>query len=99
MSMAAEQLDPEDFFRTNDMAMATYLKLRGHSAQTITWLSGTCYWVFRVTDALLDAVELFTGGEAVVEPKEYNRVFTQTKREFYDSKSRQEGATNIRRHS
>jgi hypothetical protein len=31
-------------------------------------------------------VEEFTAGEARVEPREYNRVFTQTKREFYDSK-------------
>lgn len=90
MSIAAENLDPEEFYRTNDMAMATYFRLRGHSAQAILWLSGTCYWVFRITDALLDEIELFTGGNAVVEPKEYNRVFTQIKREFYDSKADQE---------
>lgn len=82
----ARMLDPEDFFRTNDMAMSTYLKVRGHVAQTVEWQSGTCYWHFRISDLLLDEVDRFLAGEALIEPKEYNRVFTQTKREFYDSK-------------
>jgi hypothetical protein len=82
----ALDLDPEEFFRTNDMAMATFLKLNSHSVQRMTWVGGTCYWIFRVTDDLLECVEEFTAGEARVEPREYNRVFTQTKREFYDSK-------------
>lgn len=79
-------LDPEDFFRTNDMSMATYLKVKGHVTQMIDWKSGTCYWIFRISDLLLDEVDKFLAGEALIEPKEYNRVFTQTKREFYDSK-------------
>lgn len=87
--MATEEvrdLDPEEFFRTNDMSMATYLKVRGHVTQAVDWKSGTCYWIFRVSDLLLDEVDRFLGGDALIEPKEYNRVFTQTKREFYDSK-------------
>lgn len=79
-------LDPEEFYRTNDMAMATFLKMQSHSVQCMTWEGRTCYWVFRITDNLLDCVEEFTAGEARVEPRGYNRVFTQTKREFYDSK-------------
>lgn len=85
MSLAME-LDPEEFYRTNDMAMATFLKMRGHSVQLLVWESKTCYWIFRVTDALLDDMELFSDGKAVVEPRSYNKVFTQVKREFYDSK-------------
>lgn len=79
-------LNPNDFYRTNDMAMATFLRMQGHAVQHIQWIGGTCYWIFSVTDSLLDQVEEFTDGHARVEPREYNRVFTQTKREFYDSK-------------
>lgn len=79
-------LDPDEFFRTNDMAMSTYLKVKGHVAQQVDWKSGTCYWIFRASDLLLDEVDTFLAGEALIEPKEYNRVFTQTKREFYDSR-------------
>lgn len=86
MSIELEDLDPEEFYRTNDMAMATYLKLEGHPSQTVLWHGGTCYWVFRISDRLLDLADGFVGGDARVEPREYNRVFTQTKREFYDSK-------------
>ena len=89
MSYAA-QLDPEEFYRTNEMSLATYLEMRGHALQVIRWESNTCYWVFRVTDAILDDIEDFSSGNALVEPREYNRVFTRVKREFYDSKDTQE---------
>lgn len=82
-----EELDPEEFYRTNDMAMSTFLKLNQHDLQAVRWESGTCYWIFRVTDAILDLVEDFTAGRALVEPKAYNRIFTATKREFYDSRN------------
>lgn len=90
MSMAAAvdyTLDPEEFYRTNDMAMATFLKMNGNPVQHMSWVGQTCYWVFRITDALLDQIELFGEGNARVEPKEYNRAFHQTKKEFYLSKA------------
>jgi len=93
MSVAEQQLDPEEFYRTNDMAQTTYLKLRGHAVQLITWESGSCYWIFRITDALLDDLEHFSSGRARVEPREYNKVFTIVKHEFYDSKNKE----NLRR--
>jgi hypothetical protein len=85
------ELDPEEFFKTNDMAMATYLKMQGHSVQRVLWTGPTCYWVFRVTDALLDATEDFLGGESRVEPREYSKKFSETKKEFYDSRSAKAG--------
>lgn len=87
------EFDPEEFHRTNDMAMATYLKVQGHTSQRVIWEGGTCYWWFRINESLLDCVESFTNGDALIEPREYNRVFTQTKREFYDSKPPVKGGT------
>lgn len=81
-----EDLSVDEFFRTNDMAMATFLKLRGHAVQVVAWIQGTCYWVFRANDSLLACVDEFTSDEALVNPREYNRVFTLTKREFYDNR-------------
>jgi len=78
--------DPRQFYRTNDMAMVTYLKMEGHTSQRCVWEAQTCYWWFRITDSLLECVEKFSDGLALIEPREYNRLFTQTKREFYDSK-------------
>lgn len=74
------------FWRTNDMAFATYLKLEGFSSQNVSWQYGTCYWVFRVTDGLLDVVRKFEEGQALVEPREYSKAFSLTKKEFYNSK-------------
>ena len=86
MAQEALQLDPEEFFRTNDMAMATYLKLQGFPVQVIEWKSGTCYWIFRVSDFMLDELEKFQEGRAMVEPREYNRIYARSKREFYDAR-------------
>lgn len=80
------ELDPNEFHKTNDMAQVTYLKVRGFDAQAMSWEGQTCYWAFRVSDSLLDTIDEFTAGDALVEPREYNRMFSQTKREFYDSK-------------
>lgn len=80
-----------DFYRTNDMAMVTYLKISGHSVQRVLWEAGTCYWLFRVTEVLLSQVDKFLAGDARIEPREYNRVFNSTKREFYDTQPAQVG--------
>lgn len=73
-------------YRTSDMALTTFLKVSGHSPQRIVWEHGTCYWYFSSTQTLLAAVDTFLSGAARIEPREYNQMFTRTKREFYDSK-------------
>jgi hypothetical protein len=84
--MASMQLDPEDFYRSSDMAMVTYLKLNGHPVQQVLWMGDTCTWVFRVTDPLLDATEDFLAYRARVEPREYNKKFNETRKEFFESR-------------
>lgn len=79
------EISLDDFYRTNDMAMVTFLKISGHAVQRVFWEAATCYWIFRVTDVLLNQVSEFLAGDARIEPREYNRVFNQTKREFYDT--------------
>jgi hypothetical protein len=72
-------------YRTNDMAMVTYLKLCGHAVQQVYWESDTCYWSFLVSETLVSEVDKFLSSQARVEPREFNRVFNTTKREFYDT--------------
>lgn len=79
-------MDPEEFYRTNDMAMATYLKLEGHPCQGLVWNRNVCFWLFRVTDALLDATEDFLDRKARIEPRAYSKEFDVTRQEFFDSK-------------
>ena len=79
-------MDPEKFEKTNDMALVTFLKMKGYAPQDVQWQGSTCYWFFRVSDGMILAIDEFTSGKALVEPREYNRTFTQTKREFYDKR-------------
>jgi hypothetical protein len=85
--MQIESLDPEKFYRTDDMAMATFLKMEGFTAQQVGWIGDTCYWWFNDGDALADCIEVFHNGEASVEPREYSRVYGLSKAEFYDAKN------------
>lgn len=84
--MAEATEDLLEFHKTNDMALVTFLKMNGHSVQSTKWEGGTCYWFFRLSDGLVDKIDEFTSSEARVEPKEYNRTFSQTKREFYEAR-------------
>lgn len=82
------EIDIDEFHKVNDMALVTFLKMRGHTVQDVTWSGQTCYWLFRVTDGLMDLIDDFVEGRARVEPREYNRMFSDTKRELYDSPGR-----------
>lgn len=72
-------------FRTNDMALVTYLKQCSQHARTVGWAQETqsAFWVFDESPELLDLVQDFHLGKALVEPREYNRIFALTKREMY----------------
>lgn len=72
-------------YKTSDMALASYLKYMGHEPQKIAWDGDTCFWHFRETPHILECVDTFARGAALMEPKEYNRLFGRTKREFYDN--------------
>jgi hypothetical protein len=75
-------------FRTDDMALTTWLRMCGHTPQTIRWEGDQCYWIFYCNDSLLYLFDQFQKGESSVEVRAYNRAFASTKREFYDSRPR-----------
>lgn len=86
--MSATTLDE---YRTNDMAMATFLRVEGHPVQDVQWKFDTCYWVFHSSETLGLDVSRFEGGTATVEPKAYSKKFQETKKEFYHSRPQQPG--------
>ena len=72
--------------KTNDMALVSYLKVLSHTPQEVIFEGQTCYWYFTETDGLMDAIDVFGAGDAMVEPREYNKHFAHTKREFWQAK-------------
>lgn len=82
------EMDLERFFRSDDMALVTYLKVEGHTPQRVAFEGGTCYWWFLITDSLLDAAQAFGAREGLVEPREYSKMFATTKSEFYSAERR-----------
>lgn len=72
-----------DYYVTNDMAMVAYLALKGHTAQDITMDDNVCRWKFVNIGDLMQCAEDFLGDRALVNPREYNRHFANTKKEFY----------------
>lgn len=81
-----DELDPTEFYRCNDMGVVTYLRCEGYTAQAMQWENGTCYWVFRISDSLLDHLDRYQGNNAQVNPRDYNRRYAEVKREFYDNR-------------
>ena len=68
------------------MALVTYLKIMGCVTARPNWVANTCYWSFSPCPDLRRHIEIFQARAALVEPTEYNRVFGDTKREFYDTR-------------
>ena len=76
---------PDDF-RTDDMCMVAALKYEGHTAQRVEWeggRDGKCYWHFMNIPALRETVSSFLSKQLTVEPREFNHIFGETKKEFY----------------
>jgi len=84
--MTDDELDPNTFYKTNDMALVTYLRIQGHPPQGTRWHSSSCMWVFRVNNSLIELVDAFMDDKALVNPKEFNRHFTDTKKELYQQR-------------
>lgn len=81
-----KELDPNIFYKTNDMALVTFLRIQGHPVQGTRWQNNSCMWVFRVNNNLLELVDDFMSDRAKVNPKEFNRHFTDTKKELYNQR-------------
>lgn len=79
---SANRLPSNDYYRTNSMALVSFLKINDHTPQAIRWEGDSCYWYFDKSNNLMELVEEFMTGEALVEPREYNRVFGLTKRDL-----------------
>jgi len=74
-------------FKTNDMGLATYLKMCGQRLTRTVWIDRTCYWYFPMTDGLEERVGQWTEERATVNPKQFTREYAQTKKEFYESRN------------
>lgn len=90
-------------WRTDDLALATYLVVSGNGTikLELEWDGDIAYgyFVFRMSDSLLDDVEDFISGNARVEPREYSRRFGRMKKSVYkaEGKDRQNRNDDRRR--
>lgn len=80
----------EEPFKTNDMAMATYLEMEGHTPQKIEFEGQNCFWHFMYIPSLVAAVDSFLSQTALVTPQAYNRSFAAVKREMVDARARRD---------
>lgn len=72
--------------KTDDMCMVAALKYEGFTPQDVIWdggENGKCFWLFLNVPSILEAIEAFMTKSMVVEPRQFNHLFGETKREFY----------------
>ncbi len=85
--MSSATMDHLDqFYRTNDMALVTFLRLEGQVHQAVVWEHHTCYWIFERTNGLSESIDAFNEGIALVEPKAWSKMYNITKTEFHESR-------------
>jgi hypothetical protein len=73
----------EEFDRvlTDDMALVTYLKIKGHTVVHAGYTDGVCRWEF--SGSASDDARDFMEDRATVDPKQFSRVFGLTKRDMF----------------
>jgi len=70
-------------FKTRDLALATYLNLRGHRHSRMERLHAFGYWFFD-RDASLDKLVMdYKAGVAKVEPREFVRTLASVREELF----------------
>src|SRR3954465_10838791 len=69
-------------WETQDMALAVYLRAIGKEMRA-EWRDGICYWSFKDTQELRQKISEYAIGEALVEPKRYNKAYGMSKREMF----------------
>lgn len=83
--MTEDRLATGTEFRTDDLGLAAFLTLSGHTHQRLQRRGRrTVIWVFDRADGLADLVDNFRRGVAAVEPLAYQRVLTETRRDMFD---------------
>lgn len=65
------------------MALVTYLRSLDHEPRGTKWDKGQCCWIFLQTDELTSEVLRFTQDEALVNPRQFNKLFARTKGELH----------------
>lgn len=64
-------------------AVAAYLKLSQFELVKVDWDETGCQWCFIDSADLRTAIAIYDEGSALVDPKEYNRVFLEVRSEMF----------------
>ncbi len=79
----------ETKFKTDDMALVTYLRMNYITPDEIIWDHNTCWWFFEKSTELSEHATLFVSNEAQSNPKEFSRQFKLTRQEFHAARPAQ----------
>lgn len=72
--------DRMKLLRTDDLALATVLRVRGFDHDRLELDGETARWVFTGDGELHATVRQYNAGECMVEPRRYNRTLRETRR-------------------
>lgn len=72
-----------NIYRTDDMALVTWLRMNHFSPVEVIWENNTCNWDFEREPKLLSDVDAFVQNMALCNPREFSRQFKITRQEFH----------------
>lgn len=69
--------------RTDDLALATTLRIRGFEPDGLELEGKKALWLFTGDGDLQATIRQYNAGEALVEPRRYNRVLRETRQKLF----------------
>lgn len=76
----------KEVYKTDDMALVTFLRMNYHVPHEVVWDHNTCWWEFESTDKLTSDAAAFVDNIAVCNPREFSRQFKLTRQEFHQAR-------------
>lgn len=70
-------------YKTDDLAMATFLTSSGHTHQRLERRGNSCLWIFIALGNVFDLVEQYQTGGARVEPCDFTIASADLRREMH----------------
>jgi hypothetical protein len=69
--------------RTDDLALATTLRIRGFEPDKLELEGKKALWVFTGDGELHSTIRKYNAGEETVEPRRYNKVLRETRQSLF----------------
>jgi hypothetical protein len=78
------EMDTKELWRTDDMALATYLIIKQELDPELVWESQSCFFLFPKGESLLKDVTDFVSNNGLVDARTFNMTYARLRKATFE---------------